>query len=769
MHTSDFKNHRLACLALLASISAGPSLLLIPRAAHADPNADADAQSDSSNGHGSLDPVIVTAQALKGPQLAPSQGSLLATQPQSIVGGDFIQLNDAPAANYTDIIKFTPSVWTVDPNGPGLMENLGTSIRGFQDGQFNVTFDGIPWGDSNDFTHHSTSYFMAQDIGNVVVDRGPGNAATLGDATFGGTVYVQSADPSKTMGFTTLLSFGSFSTHLEGVRFDTGEVSQWGNLRAFLSIKTISSDGYLTNANIDRSNAFLKIVQPVNENIDITLASNLNKVRQNPPIGATPNQLAQYGVNYAYNDNPGSQGYYAYNLDRITTDYEYIGINARVAGFTIDNKIYTYAYYHDGLNGLDPGDSLPNGVTDAGGNTNGTTYGANNVPGQQLVNNYRSIGDILRFSRDLGPGSLAFGGWFDHQTNHRALYEIDLTNNGAYNPDLTVPVGGLPEAAYVDRLMEDQLFSREAYVQYVWHALPGLDITGGDKYVDFERVLAATVNQGTNLPVSYDHSYRRDLPSADVHYKIADNWSAYAQWSKGFLAPNLNTLYVANPEKNQVNPEATTNVQLGTTYVGQSFNVSADVYKINFSNLIQKLSDGNPNDTFFYNLGAVKYKGVETEGTYVVGAGFSVYANASWNSAVVQTTQTWVPLTPNTTGALGLLYSHGPLQGSVIEKYVGRRYGDTTTAPNGISTINAYPLGGYGTADAAINYLVGPVGSVIKNAKVGVTLQNLADRKSIYFLNGYTNGSTPNGYVNGNPLFFTLPGRSFQINLSASF
>src|SRR3984893_541846 len=252
----------------------------------------ADAEgTDQTRAH-SLEPGRVTAHALHGPHWAPWQGSLVATQPQSIVGADFIQNNDAPAANYTDIIKFTPSVWTVDPNGPGLMENLGTSIRGFQDGQFNVTFDGIPWGDSNDFTHHSTSYFMAQDIGNLVVDRGPGNAGTLGNATFGGTVYVQSADPKKTQGFTALLSVGSFNTKLYGVRYDTGEVSDWGGLRAFISVKTLSSDGYLTNANLDRSNMFVKVVQPVNESTDITVAANLNKVRQNPAIGATLDQMA---------------------------------------------------------------------------------------------------------------------------------------------------------------------------------------------------------------------------------------------------------------------------------------------------------------------------------------------------------------------------------------------------------------------------------------------------------------------------------------------
>jgi iron complex outermembrane recepter protein len=750
MSIDPLKRNTLAQLTLVAG------LLTCGHVAYADSEVD----TDQSHVPGSLDPVLVTAEALKGPQLAPSQGSLVATQPQSIVSSDFIQLNDAPAANYTDIIKLTPSVWTVDPNGPGLMETLGVSIRGFQDGQFNVTFDGIPWGDSNDFTHHSTSYFMAQDIGNVIVDRGPGNAGTLGDATFGGTVYVQSADPKKTMGLTTLLSFGSFDTRLEGVRFDTGELSQWSDLRAFISIKHISSEGYLTNSNLDRTNGFVKIVQPLGDSTDITLVSNLNKVSQNPPVGATRNQMAQYGINYGYNTDPDSQGYFGYNHDQITTDYEYIGINSRFAGWTVDNKIYTYAYYHVGLNGEDVGDALPNGVTDAGGIPNGTAYGANNVPGQELINNYRSVGDILRFSHDLGPGNVQFGGWFDHQTNARALYEIDFTNNAAFNPDITIPPGGVPQAAYTDRLQDNQLFSREAYAQYVWHALPGLDVTAGDKYVDFERVLVAPVNQGTELPTNYDRNWTRDLPSVDAHYKIMENWSAYVQWSKGFLAPNLNTLYVTNPENDKLQPEATTNVQLGTTWVGRSLTVSADIYTINFSNLIQKETEANPNDSFFFNLGGVKYKGAEAEATYAAGAGFSIYANASYNSAKLTSDQTWVPLTPNKTAALGVLYNQGPLQGSVIEKFVGRRYGDAE---------NAYPLGSYATADAAVNYIIGPLGSTLKDAKVGVTLQNLADRRSIYFLAGYSAGTTPPGDVNGNPLFFTIPGRSVELNLSASF
>ena len=731
------------------------SLILIGTAAHAAPDvANSDADADQTSGR-SLDPVLVTAQAMHGVQTAPSQGSLVATQPQSIVSGDFIHNNDAPMANYTDIIKITPSVWTVDPNGPGLMENLGTSIRGFQDGQFNVTFDGIPWGDSNDFTHHSTSYFMPQDVGNVVVDRGPGNAGTVGDATFGGTVYVQSADPKKTMGLDTLLSFGSFNTQLYGVRFDTGEVDQWNGMRAFASFKTLSSDGYLTNANLDRSNAFVKVIQPVNDTTDITLVSNLNKVKQNPPVGATPSQMAAFGVNYAYNTDQNSQGYYGYNLDQITTDYEYIGLNSKVAGWTFDNKLYTYAYFHDGFNGLDVNGSLPNGGVTMGDTPNGTvnangTLNPNNVPGQKLTNNYRSLGDIFRLSHDLGPGEVQAGGWFDHQTNLRALTEVDFSNNQAFNYDLTVPPGGSPEAAYTDRLQHNQLFTRQAYLQYVWHVIPGLDVTAGDKYVNFERVIRSPVNQGTELPLDYSQSWTRDLPSFDVHYKLMDNWSAYAQYAKGFLAPNLNILYVANPALNTVNPESTTNVQAGTTWVGNGLSISADIYTINFSNEIA--SHIVDNFSQFYNLGATKYKGFESEATYIVGAGFSLYGNWTWNSARLESDQSWVPLTPNRTAALGLIYSQGPVQGSLIEKYVGVRYGDSE---------DQFRLNAYATADGAISYNFGAMSNAVKDFKVTVTAQNLTDRKSIYFFTGTSGG--------GEPVYFTLPGRSFQVSLAASF
>ena len=66
---------------------------------------------------------------------------------------------------------------------------------------------------------------------------------------------------------------------------------------------------------------------------------------------------------------------------------------------SINNKLYTYGYYHNGFNGLDPNGETPNG----------TILGANNVPGQEMNNNYRAWGDVLTAERKIGPGTLQMG------------------------------------------------------------------------------------------------------------------------------------------------------------------------------------------------------------------------------------------------------------------------------------------------------------------------------------------------------------------------
>ena len=130
--------------------------------------------------------------------MAPTTNRLEAIQPESIINLQTIQNSIVPTADYALIANLAPSVTlTGVGNGPGLTESKAT-MRGFGDGSYNVTVDGIPFGDGNDYTHHTTSYFPAKLLGRVTVDRGPGTASTIGMATFGGTMALETKDPRTT-------------------------------------------------------------------------------------------------------------------------------------------------------------------------------------------------------------------------------------------------------------------------------------------------------------------------------------------------------------------------------------------------------------------------------------------------------------------------------------------------------------------------------------------------------------------------------------------
>jgi iron complex outermembrane receptor protein len=99
-------------------------------------------------------------------------------------------------------------------------------MRGFQDGQYNVTYDGIPFGDANGQSHHTTSYFPAKVIGGEDIDRGPGTAADIGENTFGGTIGILSKDPRPDQATVLTLSDGTWNTFLGNLEVNSGDLPQ---------------------------------------------------------------------------------------------------------------------------------------------------------------------------------------------------------------------------------------------------------------------------------------------------------------------------------------------------------------------------------------------------------------------------------------------------------------------------------------------------------------------------------------------------------------
>ena len=86
-----------------------------------------------------------------------------------------------------------PGSFSVDPNGIGLGQ-AKTYFRGFVDTNYTIGFEGIPFQDTNDGSHHSWAFFPAQWLGGADFDRSPGTASTIGPSNFGGSINLLGKD-----------------------------------------------------------------------------------------------------------------------------------------------------------------------------------------------------------------------------------------------------------------------------------------------------------------------------------------------------------------------------------------------------------------------------------------------------------------------------------------------------------------------------------------------------------------------------------------------
>ena len=669
----------------------------------------------ATTGSGAGSTVSVTAERGTAAAVAPTQANLKATQPQSIISRAFIEESVAPTGNFNTIVSIAPSVNTLpSANGPGLGDTKST-MRGFQDGQYNVTFDGIPFGDSNDPTHHSTSYFPASVLGGVVIERGPGNASNLGQATFGGSMNLLSKVPSQEQKFSTYGSIGNWGTRLEGVAFESGRMEQYGDATLQLNYQHLASDGYLTNNNIKSDNYMLKFQRPVGDSSLLTLFSSYNDVSTNVTdnaSGATLAQAALFGKNYSMNKDPTSQGFVGYNTVSKQTDFEYARLQTSWGnGWETDNNFYTYYYKNYTVAGKDP--TGYNGIS----NSHATGSAANlspsgDVPGNDKLNQYRVIGDIFKATKQTTDGLLRVGIW----------YETSASPRGGKNFDLTTDT--------VTSIKYDQHSSWNQYqpfAEFEWAVAPGVTVTPGVRYMNFTRSVDATVNQTSGVPANYSETYAATLPFLTVNKLINPEMSVYAQYAKGLQVPALSYLQVA-AVANTPSPQTTTNYQVGVVGKSNGFVWDADLYYINFDNMLG--STVLNNQTTFYNAGGAVYKGAEAQGTYVIGRGVSAYVNGSINDANYTAGNAAgnvgrVEKAPGMTAAVGALYNQGPVAASLIYKKTGS-YFMSANQPA------AYYISGYSNTDLNVGYTIKNPGMMgVKSMKLQFSVFNLLNKQDV--------------------------------------
>ncbi len=710
--------------------------------------------------------------------IAPTQASLLATQPQSIITREFIDLSVAPTADYSVLTNIAPSLSGSTSNGPGLSETK-TTLRGFKDDQYNITFDGIPWGDTNNPAHHSTSFFPASIIGGAVVERGPGNASNIGYATFGGSINLYSKKPAQAQKTSVFTSVGSFNTLLYGAAFESGRLANYGDATVQLNYQHLSSDGYLSNSPITSDNYTIKLERPVSDASLLTFFSSVNTNKYYQPDsnkGATLTQIAAFGKNYQLDLKPKSMNYKEFNQTKKDTDFEYLRLRSELGGgWNIDNHAYTYAYTNQTTSSNDPTwtGTLPTG-TDPRRTAPASVWNKapalnSDIPGIDKLNKYRVWGDFFKATKKMGAGLARMGVWYEQSSTDRHQYDMDLSTGNYNRIEATQNANVLNGTNRpIDSVLFDQqskIKTLQPFAEFEWAAREGMTVTPGIKLVSISRSVSAQVQQTTReLNANTSKDYKTTLPFLTINQQINSGLSVYAQYAKGFQIPDLNTFYIANPTQNSADPQKSTNYQVGVVGKADKFTWDVDLYRINFTNKL--VSNNLPGPAAaFVNIGGATYQGVEAQMAYVLGGGFSAYANGSLNSAKASDTGQQISAAPDMTAALGALYSAGPWSASLIYKRTGatrqKDYDATKAAINGTPYFDYYKTPAYGNVDLGIAYSFQSPGLFAKNLKLQLNVFNLTNSQAVTSI---TTGKT----LPFDTYIYQVP-RSFQISAKADF
>ncbi|CAN5368169.1 TonB-dependent receptor [soil metagenome] len=768
------------CPAFLGSIAIAALTIGMCHSAHAAPAAadplvapDAGtAQADVTQAIAEGSSIVVT--ATRANEIAPVTASLQTTQPQAIISRSFIEDSLPATADFNQIALISPSVSNFGgANGGGLSESKA-QIRGFQDAEYNITYDGVPFGDTNDPSHHSNTFFPSNTIETLVVDRGPGNASNLGIATFGGSMNLFSRTTREDASAEFKGSYGSWNTWLARAVLQSGAIDALGGSEIMVSGQHIESDGARSFSPFKSNNIFGKMMIPIGPDVKLTLLATYNENTFNQPDkdGVTPGQQALYGKDFSLNDDPASQNYYGYNHTHKTTDFEVVKLEANLSPTaTFENRAYTYSYDNETLSGNDVtlfAAATPTSAADiAAANKVTLTPGAAKlfgVPGYTKTNKYRMWGDIAKSRITLFDfATLTAGLWIEHGDTYRQQRDVDLVTMAPNFAEKAVknPVTGVATPADIKFDQNSETNHVEEFAELELRPFPGLTVTPGFKHVEFTRKIMADYNQTTRYAQNVSDTYTADLPFLTANYAVNDRMAVYGQFAKGFLAPPLSVLYVAKPDLSTVAPQKSTNYQAGFVYHGSHLSIDADVYYIDFNNKFTSFTSAVPGEgTIFINQGKAVYKGVEGQATYAFANGLAVFANASRNYAKTNNDglpHTQIANAPMWTAAGGVLFKSGPLRFSLIDKYTGPQY-----AADGEPA--AYRLSGYNTAILSARYDIGPV-------RIGVEVNDLFNSRRATNITANKAYTDPVTKVVSQPYdqYYYQPGRSITGDITLSF
>lgn len=619
-----------------------------------------------------------------------------------VLGQEVIERQN-PGQTILDTINMIPGVVFTNNDAYGSSGGQLT-IRGFSADRISLTFDGVPLNDSGNYAIYSNQQLDPELIEQVNVNLGTTDVDSPTAAATGSTVNYRTRTPSEEFGVKMSGSVGEYKFFRIFGMVDTGVFTPFGT-RAFFAASHAENDNPFNNyGRVDKQQYNARIYQPIGDNGDfVSIAGHYNQNRNNffgsvslrndrdvPSGFPQSNDDREYDINYPCNTEATVTPGEADSASSCGTEFDRrynpsnTGNIRGASRFSFGDSITltvdpSYQYVKaNGGGTVNARERLNNGLTgymggrpyfgmDLNGDGDLLDEVAMLAPSQTHTDRY---GVIANLRWDITDGHSIRIGYTWDRARHRQTGQVGLLQYNGEPFDVFPINDPLVDASGAvlnkrDRLsyailnqvsgeyrgeffdgglvatlgLRAPFFKRELNNYCFTTSDSGfVDCFGKD---DPRNAVYAAANPNVQGPQRRVLKYDDVLPNVGLLFKPNNQFSIFANYSKGLQVPGTDALYNAfffapDTESARPNPETTDNFDLGVRYRTSTIQAQISGWFTRYNDRLASAYDPVTERNVYRNLGRVDKYGIDGSITWQPVDYLTLNAFGSWMKSKIK-------------------------------------------------------------------------------------------------------------------------------------
>jgi iron complex outermembrane receptor protein len=721
-----------------------------------------------------------------------------------------------PTGNAYEALEMLPAVNSYNYDATGLFGG-GLTLRGFNSDQIGATINGVPVNDSGSYSVYPQEYVDQENTCQQFVTQGSTDVDSPQVGASGGNFGIVTCDPEDKQRFRAMLTLGQLSMSKTFLRYDTGLFGENQRQKVFVSASHAETEKWKGKGRgmRDHIDAAYNYTWDRFNYIKATIL--YNDASNNNFLSATKADFAKNGYYYDYSDTfnghltpvagtaqketANSPAYYNLSKNPFKNAIASATAKFRLTD-NLDIKVVPYYWYGFGTGGtqqralaesgtfLNPATGKVTASKDLNGD--GDTLDTVIVANSSVTKTNRP-GVTASATYSYGDHTILGGFWFERATHRQTGPAVGVNADGTM----------------VDEYLQDGQLLRSDGTPFEsrnWKTIStGYQGFLQDTFVTLDDKLTINVGVSTRFskrdftnyateasPVAYtfkrtDHKV---LPQAGIRYRLTADDQLFASIAQNFKAPanftfaptsgNVTVVNGVAQYTVPVNPETSTNLDIGYRHQTKAIVSSITFYNVNFKDRLATAYDPNTATSVVANVGKVTNQGIELELGNTPINGWAAYVSYGYskseikskflaNVATVNGVKTpyyldtmgkEFPLTPRQKAAISLEYSDGPFYARVKAR---------ATSKQQATLMNDEVASGYTTYGFDAGYTFANQGW-LKRPKLSLNISNLTNKQ---YLNpasqSVTNALAYTGVTAKTVSYYAAAPRFSSVTFSADF